>query len=105
SAAEMARHVEGIDAMIAGDDVIDAAVLDAARKNGLKAVIKWGIGTDGIDKAHAARIGMPVYNTPGVFGEEVADLAISHLLMLVRKTHLMDASVRQGGWLKSEGRS
>jgi D-3-phosphoglycerate dehydrogenase len=25
--------------------------------------------------------------------------------MLVRKTHLMDASVRQGGWLKAEGRT
>lgn len=105
SASEMAGHIVGVDAVIAGDDTIDAKVLDVAKSNGLKAVIKWGIGTDGIDKRYATEIGMPVYNTPGVFGEEVADLALSHLLMLARKTHVMDRSVREGGWLKAEGRS
>lgn len=105
SASEMEQHILGVDTVIAGDDAINAKVLDIGKANGLKAVIKWGIGTDGIDKVHAAAIGMPVYNTPGVFGEEVADLALSHLLMLVRKTHLMDRSVREGGWLKAEGRS
>lgn len=105
SAAEMAQHIRGMDAVIAGDDVIDASVLQAGAESGLKAVIKWGIGTDGIDKPCATRLGIPVFNTPGVFGEEVADLALSHLLMLTRKTHLMDRSVRDGGWLKIEGRS
>lgn len=105
SAVEMAEHIVGCDTVIAGDDTIDAHVLDVAKANGVKAIIKWGIGTDGIDKPHATRIGMPVYNTPGVFGEEVADLALSHLLMLARKTHMMDASVKDGGWFKSEGTS
>jgi len=105
TAAEMAGHIVGVDTVIAGDDAIDAAVLDSGKASGLKAVIKWGIGTDGIDKVHASSIGMPVYNTPGVFGGEVADLALSHLLMLTRKTHLMDASVKEDGWFKSEGRS
>ncbi|MGO4837833.1 NAD(P)-dependent oxidoreductase, partial [Rhizobiaceae sp. 2RAB30] len=76
-----------------------------ARGQGLKAVIKWGIGTDGIDKVAARQLGVPVYNTPGVFGEEVADLALSYLLLLARGLHRMDASVRAGGWLKVEGRS
>ena len=105
SAPEMVEHIAGMDAVIAGDDAIDASVLDAGKTMGLKAVVKWGIGTDGIDKPHATKIGMPVFNTPGVFGEEVADLAISHLLMLARQTHRMDASVREGGWLKAEGRT
>ena len=105
SAAEMAQHIVGMDTVIAGDDFIDANVLDVAQRSGLKAVIKWGIGTDSIDKLHAAAIGMPVYNTPGVFGEEVGDLALSHLLMLTRKTHLMNASVQSHGWLKAEGRT
>ncbi len=105
SAEEMAEHLAGVDTVIAGDDAIDANALDVGKANGLKAVVKWGIGTDGIDKVHAAAIDMPVYNTPGVFGEEVADLALSHLLMLTRRTHLMDQSVRRGEWLKVEGRS
>lgn len=105
SAAEMAEYIEGVDVVIAGDDFIDARVLDIAKSQGLRAVIKWGIGTDGINKVHANKLGIPVYNTPGVFGDEVADLAISHLLMLARKSHSMDASVKSGGWFKSEGRS
>lgn len=105
TAAEMAELIIGVDAVIAGDDEIDAHVLDAGKASCLKAVIKWGIGTDGIDKPHATKIDIPVYNTPGVFSDEVADLAISHLLMLLRKTHLMHASVAEGGWFKSEGHS
>lgn len=105
SAQEMARHIVGVDAVIAGDDDIDRSVLEAGKAAGLKAVVKWGIGTDGIDKQHAAKIGIPVFNTPSVFGEEVADLAISHLLLLARGTHFMDGSVRQGDWFKAEGRS
>ncbi len=105
SAEEMAQHILDADVVIAGDDFIDAAVLDAGKASRLKAVIKWGIGTDSIDKAHASAIGMPVYNTPGVFGEEVADLAFSHLLLLTRGTHLMHTSVSEGAWFKAEGRS
>ncbi|ODA68676.1 Phenyllactate dehydrogenase [Methyloligella halotolerans] len=105
AADEMRRHIAGVDCVIAGDDEIDAAVLDAGKASGLKAVIKWGIGTDSIDKAHAARIGIPVFNTPGVFANEVADLGLSLFLNLTRGTHLMHNSVAEGGWRKIEGRS
>lgn len=105
SSAEMAKLVVGMDIVIAGDDSITADVINAGRESRLQAIIKWGIGTDSIDKMHAASIGLPVYNTPGVFGDEVADLALAHLLMLTRKLHLMDRSVRDGGWLKVDGRS
>lgn len=104
-AAEMRRCIEGVDAVIAGDDEIDASVLEVARRTGVKAIVKWGIGTDGIDKVEAARLGIPVYNTPGAFSDEVADLAISLLLMLTRGTHRMHRSVTEGGWLKVEGRT
>lgn len=104
-ADDMERLLPGMDCVIAGDDAINRTALTRARDKGLKAVIKWGIGTDGIDKVAARDLGLPVYNTPGVFGEEVADLALSYLLLLARGLHRMDASVRAGGWLKIEGRS
>ena len=104
-AEEMERLLPGMDGVIAGDDTINRTALTEARKNGLKAVIKWGIGTDGIDKAAARDLALPVYNTPSVFGAEVGDLAMSYLLLLARGLHRMDASVRAGGWLKVEGRS
>jgi D-3-phosphoglycerate dehydrogenase len=104
-AAGMREHIAGVDAVIAGDDGIDASVLEAGKAAGLKAVIKWGIGTDSIDKVKAAELGIPVYNTPGVFSEEVADLALSLLLNVTRQTHRMHHSVVENGWLKVEGRT
>jgi D-3-phosphoglycerate dehydrogenase / 2-oxoglutarate reductase len=104
-AAEMANLIEGVDAVIAGDDVIDATVLERGADSRLKAIVKWGVGTDGIDKDAAKRLGIPVYNTPGMFADEVADLALSHLLLLARRTHEMHASVLDGDWLQAPGRS
>lgn len=104
-ANEMRSLIAGCDAVIAGDDEIDASVLQVAKESGTRAIIKWGIGTDGIDKTSAASLGIPVYNTPGVFSDEVSDLAMSLLLMLTRGTHLMHQSVIDGGWLKIEGRT
>lgn len=104
-AAGMLACIEGVDAVIAGDDVISEDVLKAGKASKLKAVIKWGIGTDSIDKPAAAKLGLPVFNTPGVFSDEVADLALSLLLDTVRQTHRMHASVLEGGWHKVEGRS
>ena len=90
-----------IDGVIAGDDYFTAKVFDNAPK--LRIVSKWGIGTDAIDKEAAARHGVAVTNTPGVFGDEVADVAIGYVLMLARGLHLIDRDVRAGGWLKIEG--
>ena len=104
-AVAMRAAIAGVDAVIAGDDQIDASVLEAGKASGLKAVIKWGIGTDSIDKAKASELGIPVYNTPGTFANEVADLAISLLLNVLRQTHLMHNSIKAGGWRKVQGRS
>ncbi len=104
-AADMERLLPGMAGVIAGDDIITRKALSDAKAQGLNSVIKWGIGTDGIDKVAARDLGMPVYNTPGAFGDEVADLALSLLLMVLRGSHRMHQSVREGGWLKIPGRS
>jgi D-3-phosphoglycerate dehydrogenase len=101
----MQAALAGCTAAVVGDDVVDRAVVEAAKNGGLRAIIKWGVGTDNIDKAAAHALGIPVYNTPGVFGEEVADAALGYLLLLARGLHRMHQSVREGGWLKVEGRS
>ncbi len=104
-AAEMTAALAGVDVVIAGDDVIDRSVLAAGKADRLKAVVKWGIGVDAIDLEAARALGVPVHNTPGVFGEEVADLALAHVLALARQAHVMDAGIRAGGWVKVEGTS
>lgn len=99
---ELIATVGDFEGMIAGDDPITASVLEHAAR--MRVISKWGVGTDGIDKEAARARGIEVTSTPGVFGDEVADVALGYLVMLARQLHRIDASVKAGGWLKHEGR-
>ncbi len=105
NASEMGKLLPGNDYIIAGDDEISSDVIDKSINNGLKAIIKWGIGVDNIDISYAKMKKIPVFNTPNVFGNEVAEQAISLILNLTRGTHLIDKEVRKGNWFKFEGTS
>jgi D-3-phosphoglycerate dehydrogenase / 2-oxoglutarate reductase len=98
---ELLTMIGEFEGMIAGDDHLTGAVL--ARATRLKIVSKWGIGTDSIDLAAAERLGIKVMNTPAVFGDDVADVAAGYLVLVARRLHLIDRSVRDGGWLKHRG--
>ncbi|MEJ7787255.1 MAG: phosphoglycerate dehydrogenase [Solirubrobacteraceae bacterium] len=100
---ELIAIIGDFDGMIPGDDPLTARVLEHAGQ--MKIISKWGIGTDGIDFDAAARLGIRVTNTPGVFGDEVADVAVGYIVMLARQLHRMHESVVGGGWWKHEGRS
>ena len=103
-AAKMLKLLPGHFTAILGDDQVTAEVLQASRRD-LKALIKWGIGTDNIDLKTAKLLNVPVYNTPGQFSSEVADLAIGMMLNLARKINFVDHNVRKGNWLRVEGES
>jgi D-3-phosphoglycerate dehydrogenase / 2-oxoglutarate reductase len=105
SESEMLDMLPQADMAIAGDDPLGAAILKAGVAGKLKGLVRWGIGTDNVDKPVATALGLPVYNTPGMFSNEVADLALGHLLNLARKIHLMDRDVRAGKWTRYEGMS
>ena len=105
SAAQMSEMLAQCKVVIAGDDPLGRAELEAGRMGHLHGVVRWGIGTDNVDKSTATRLGLPVYNTPGMFNNEVADLALAHLLCLVRHVHKMDRDVRAGLWTRHEGTS
>jgi len=100
---ELIEIIGDYEGMIAGDDPLTARVLEHASK--MRIISKWGVGTDGIDKEAAKARGIKVTNTPAVFGDEVADVALAYLVMVARQLHRIDASVRSGGWFKHEGRS
>lgn len=100
---ELIAIIGQYDGMIAGDDPLTARVLEHAKK--MRIISKWGVGTDGIDKVAAANLGIKVTNTPNVFGEEVADVALGFVVMLARQLHRIHQSVATGGWLKVEGQS
>jgi D-3-phosphoglycerate dehydrogenase / 2-oxoglutarate reductase len=100
---ELIEIIGEFDGMICGDDPLTAQVL--AHANRMRVISKWGVGIDGIDLDAARAQGIKVLNTPGVFGDDVADVAIGYVIMLARELHRVDASVRAGGWQKPEGLS
>lgn len=95
--------LDGCVGVIAGDDRFTAAVL--ARCPELRTIAKWGIGVDGIDLDAAAARGITVTNTPHVFDDEVADVAMAYVTMLARGLHVIDRGVHAGRWPKPAGRS
>ena len=98
---EMRELVKDATGLILGDDVVSARVLEEAHS--LKAIVKWGIGTDSIDRDALARRQIGFRNTPDVFGQEVADYALGFLLLLARGQHVVHEQVRAGLWPQPVG--
>ena len=106
SEAELKALLPDYVGWIIGDDPATRDVFETARRGQLRACIKWGVGTDNVDFQACRDLGIPVSNTPGVFGNEVADLAISFITGLARQSYLIDRSIRTGAeWPKPAGRS
>ncbi|GAK61061.1 D-isomer specific 2-hydroxyacid dehydrogenase NAD-binding [Candidatus Vecturithrix granuli] len=105
SEAALCEIIAEFDGVLAGDDPFTANVLETGRKGRLRALVRWGIGIDAVDVKAAQRLGIRFSNTPGVFNDEVADIAIGYLLLLARGLHKVDAAARNGQWLKYKGRS
>lgn len=102
---ELLGLVPRFDGWIIGDDPATAAVFGAGAAGRLRAAVKWGVGVDNVDFDGARRHGIAIDNTPGVFGDDVADLAMHYLTGLVRHTYAIDRGVRAGQWPKPAGRS
>lgn len=100
---ELSKLVPEHDGWIIGDDPATRRVFEAGKKGKLRAAVKWGIGVDNVDFNAAKEFGIPITNTPNMFGREVADVAMSYITALARETFLIDREVRKGGWPKPRG--
>jgi len=94
--SELLDIIHNYHGVIAGDDEITRNVLEKAKI--LKVISKWGVGIDSIDISAAKKFGIRVYNTPNVFGEEVADVVMGYIILLARQLHIIDQKVRDGEW-------
>jgi D-3-phosphoglycerate dehydrogenase len=101
--SELIELVPQFDGWIVGDDPATRRVFEAGRAGRLRAAVKWGVGVDNVDFQAAADCGIRVENTPGMFGDEVADVAMAYVTGLARETYAIDRSVRAGGWPKPRG--
>ncbi len=77
-----------------------------ARGGSLKVIGRAGVGVDNIDVAEATVRRIVVVNAPTASTVSVAELAIGHMISLLRHLPEADRSVREGKWEKArlEGR-
>lgn len=102
--SELVQMIGAFDGWIIGDDPATRAVFEAGKDGLLKAAVKWGVGVDNVDFVAARDLGIPVVNTPGVFGREVADIAMGYIIGLARETFSIDREIRlHNGWPKPAG--
>ena len=105
SEAELIELLPQFDGWIIGDDPATQQVFEAGQRGSLKAAVKWGIGVDNVDFKACEALGIPITNTPGMFGSEVADVAVGYVIALARHTVEIDRGVRAGSWPKPRGLS
>ncbi len=98
SEEELSLVIGDVDGILCGDDKITRKVLDAAPK--LKTIVKWGTGTDSIDKEAAGKRGIPVRNTPNAFSIPVADSVMGYILCFARDIINLDRKMKDGVWMK-----
>lgn len=102
---ELVALLPQYDGWIIGDDPATRRVFEAGKAGQLKAAVKWGIGVDNVDFAACKDLGIPIINTPQMFGAEVADVALAYVIGLARHLFEIDRGVRAGGWPKPAGMS
>lgn len=78
-------------------DRIDAALIDQAGEQ-LGLIANFGAGTDHIDLKAAAARRILVTNTPGVFTDDTADIAMEMIIGIPRRVREGVALVRRGEW-------
>jgi len=104
SEQELIDLLPGFDGWIIGDDPASSRVLEAGACGKLRAIVKWGVGVDNVDFVAAKRLGLKSANTPGVFGKEVADLAMHYVSGLARHSFRIDREIRSDfAWPKPAG--
>ena len=103
SEEELMELLPKVDGWIIGDDPATERVFAAGKKGKLKAAVKWGVGTDNVDFAACKKLGIPIANTPNMFGAEVAGIAVAYVIGLARQVFLINQKVKEGKWIKPAG--
>ncbi|SFH58970.1 2-hydroxyacid dehydrogenase [Modicisalibacter xianhensis] len=80
------------------NDVLDAGVLEALAREGVKAVVLRCAGYNNVDLDAAKRLGLFVARVPAYSPEAVAEHAMALIMTLNRKTHRAFNRVREGNF-------
>src|SRR6059036_4216775 len=93
---ELIARARDADALVVVSSLVTRAVMSALE--GLKTVVRTGVGYDVIDVPAATELGVIVVNIPDLWVREVANHALALLLAWNRKILTMDRQVRAGVW-------
>lgn len=97
---ELAEELrKGYDAIVVRSATkVRKPALDAAQ--GLRLIIRAGVGLDNIDADYAEAKGIKVLNTPKASTDSVAELALAHMFALARSLVRATETMREGKWEK-----
>ena len=96
NATELIPLLRDADAVITQYAEINDAVI--SNMESCRIIIKYGIGVNNIDAVAAAKKGIYVCNVPDYGVEEVANHAVTMLLMLAKKMPILTEAFRNGDW-------
>jgi D-3-phosphoglycerate dehydrogenase len=95
-AAAVAAALVDADAALVRESPVTAAAIAGAQR--CKAIVRYGVGVDGVDRVAAAGRKIYVANVPDYGAEEVSDHAMALLLAVARYVVRRDRDVRNGAW-------
>ena len=90
------KAVDGAHAVLVRESPVDAEAIAAMPD--CRAIVRYGVGVDNIDRAAAAARGIYVANVPDYGVEEVSDHALALLFAVARRVVSRDRAVRSGAW-------
>ena len=93
---QMIERMRDADALVVSFSPVTRGFMSAAE--GLKTVVRTGVGYDVIDVPAATELGVIVVNIPDIWIREVANHALALLLSWNRKLIELDRQVRGGVW-------
>ena len=93
---EMIGRMRDADALVVSFSPVTRGLMSSLE--GLKTVVRTGVGYDVIDVPAATELGVIVVNIPDIWVREVANHALALLLAWNRKLIGLDAQVRAGVW-------
>lgn len=95
-AEEVIQRARDADGLIVASSPVTRRVMEALE--GLKVVMRTGVGYDVIDVEAATELGVVVINVPDIWIREVANHALALLLAWNRRIVTLDREVRAGVW-------
>lgn len=95
---QKAKESEGI---IVGVDELDESLLHECKN--LKAIVKFGVGTDNIDLSVCEEMGIKVGRCVGTNSNAVAELTVGMMFAAARQLVSNAIDVKQHGWSKPTG--